>query len=94
MVELPVNVVPEMVRLPPPLEIPPPPKVPAPVAELFETMQFVTKVALSIEPEMMPPPPTAVVSRPPVTVTPEIVKLKLASRNGFTSSTRSFGCVC
>ena len=69
-----------IVRLPPACEMPPPPNVPRPVAELPEITQFVTDIVLSIEPEMMPPPPTAVVSFPPVMVTPEMSKLKFASR--------------
>src|ERR1051326_6755272 len=93
-VELPEKVVPVIVRLPPSCEMPPPPNVPAPVAELPEIMQFVIDTVLLIEPEIMPPPPTPVVSFPPVIVTSEIEKLKLASKFGLTSITRSFGAVC
>ena len=60
--------------------MPPPPKVPTPVAELPEITQFVTDMVLLIEPEIMPPPPTAVVSFPPVMVTPEIAKSKFAKQ--------------
>jgi hypothetical protein len=94
LVELLEKVVPVIVRLPPVCKRPPPPRVPTPVAELPEITQFVTDTVLLMEPEMIPPPPTAVVSVPPVMVTPEIAKSKSESRSGFTSITRLPADVC
>jgi hypothetical protein len=89
LVEFPLIVLFVIVRLPPACEIPPPPKVPAPVAEFPEITQLVRVNALPTAPEIIPPPPTPVLSLPPEIVTSEIVVVKLASKNGFTSITRS-----
>src|ERR1041385_747270 len=89
MVEFPEKVQPLIVRVPPSCDTPPPPKVPTPVAEFPEITQFVNVRELQIDPEMMPPPPTPVLSVPPEIVTPEMLVMKFASKFGLTSTTRS-----
>ncbi len=83
-----------MVRLPPRCEIAPPPAVPVPVAELPVNAQLLIVSVLPCAPETIPPPPTPVVSLPPVMVTPEMDALKFVTRSGLISITRSFVVVC